>query len=233
VQIEAVAGTARERVFQAILARGPLTATVIAAELGVTPAAVRRHIDSLEDDGLVVPGPLSAGSAPRGRGRPARSYVVSGAGQRAAQSGYEEFALAAISHLSRTHGEAAVAAFVSERTRELEQRWAEQVELAGPDPLARVEALADVLDGEGYAAGVRRLDAPRVDAARGGTVVSGAQLCQGHCPVSALATLHPDICEAETRAFSRLIGVHVQRLATIAHGDHVCTTFVPLQGVPS
>jgi hypothetical protein len=27
--------------------------------------------------------------------------------------------------------------------------------------------------------------------------------------------------------FSSLLGTHVQRLATIAHGDGVCTTFVP------
>jgi hypothetical protein len=27
--------------------------------------------------------------------------------------------------------------------------------------------------------------------------------------------------------FSRLLGVHVQRLATLAHGEHVCTTHVP------
>ena len=37
----------------------------------------------------------------------------------------------------------------------------------------------------------------------------------------------PQLCEAETEAFSRLLGVHVQRLATLAHGEHVCTTHVP------
>ena len=38
----------------------------------------------------------------------------------------------------------------------------------------------------------------------------------------------PALCEAETEAFSRLLGTHVQRLATLAHGDGVCTTHVPL-----
>ncbi|MFM1974210.1 MAG: hypothetical protein RL524_197, partial [Actinomycetota bacterium] len=31
----------------------------------------------------------------------------------------------------------------------------------------------------------------------------------------------------ETELFSKVLGTHVQRLATIAHGDGVCTTFVP------
>ena len=37
----------------------------------------------------------------------------------------------------------------------------------------------------------------------------------------------PQLCEAETEVFARLLGRHVQRLATIAHGDGVCTTNVP------
>jgi predicted ArsR family transcriptional regulator len=37
----------------------------------------------------------------------------------------------------------------------------------------------------------------------------------------------PQLCEAEARAFSRLLGVHVQRLATLAGGGHVCTTNIP------
>jgi predicted ArsR family transcriptional regulator len=45
--------------------------------------------------------------------------------------------------------------------------------------------------------------------------------------VAHVAERFPKICEVETAAFSRLLGVHVQRLATIAHGDGVCTTHVP------
>ena len=35
------------------------------------------------------------------------------------------------------------------------------------------------------------------------------------------------LCEVETQLFSTLLDSHVQRLATIAHGDGVCTTHVP------
>jgi hypothetical protein len=55
----------------------------------------------------------------------------------------------------------------------------------------------------------------------------GEQLCQHHCPVAHVAEKFPQLCEVETELFSRLLGVHVQRLATIAHGDGVCTTHVP------
>ena len=46
-----------------------------------------------------------------------------------------------------------------------------------------------------------------------------------------VAAEFPQFCDAETDAFSRLLGVHVQRLATLAHGEHVCTTFIPLSAV--
>jgi hypothetical protein len=39
-------------------------------------------------------------------------------------------------------------------------------------------------------------------------------------------TEFPQLCEAETEAFGRLLGAPVQRLATIAHGDGICTTHV-------
>ena len=37
---------------------------------------------------------------------------------------------------------------------------------------------------------------------------------------------YPQLSEAETEAFGRLLGTPVQRLATIAHGDGICTTHV-------
>ena len=56
---------------------------------------------------------------------------------------------------------------------------------------------------------------------------AGEQLCQHHCPVAHVAERFPQLCDVETELFSALLGVHVQRLATIAHGDGVCTTHIP------
>jgi predicted ArsR family transcriptional regulator len=56
-------------------------------------------------------------------------------------------------------------------------------------------------------------------------------VCQHHCPVAHVAAEFPELCEAETRAFERVLGTYVQRLATIAHGDGVCTTHVPVPPV--
>jgi len=55
----------------------------------------------------------------------------------------------------------------------------------------------------------------------------GEQLCQHHCPVADVARIYPELCEVETGIIASLLGSHVQRLATIAHGDGVCTTHIP------
>jgi predicted ArsR family transcriptional regulator len=47
-----------------------------------------------------------------------------------------------------------------------------------------------------------------------------------------VAAAYPQLCEAETRAFARLLGVHVQRLSTLTTGGHVCTTSVPTSARP-
>jgi predicted ArsR family transcriptional regulator len=215
-------------VFRAVLSHGPVEVLAIARRLGVTPAAVRRHVEALEADGLVA---VHDATPPRqrGRGRPARAYVVTARGHRAAGGGYEEVALSALAHLARHYGADAVARFTDERLRELESRWRAVVDRAGPDPLARARALAEALGDDGFAADARDVEPPSGGAGADGNIPGplGVQICQGHCPVHTLAEAYPGLCEAETAAFSRLVGTPVQRLATIAHGDHVCTTFVP------
>jgi predicted ArsR family transcriptional regulator len=62
---------------------------------------------------------------------------------------------------------------------------------------------------------------------------NGAQICQHHCPVAHVAAEFPQLCEAETEAFGRLLGAPVRRLATIAHGDGICTTHVTARIAPS
>ncbi|WP_307864536.1 transcriptional regulator [Allobranchiibius sp. CTAmp26] len=213
----------RDRVLGEISEHGPLTAADLGVRLGLTPAAVRRHLDVLAEQGLVDEA-VSPLRGSRGRGRPARAYVLSEGGHAHLRGAYDELAVSALDFLARSAGPEAVRTFATERADRLAAVARPAIEAAGSDPEARVEALAAALTTQGYAASTR----PVGD----GTSRAGMQLCQGHCPVQHVATRYPQFCETEAEMFSDLLGVHVQRLASLAHGEHVCTTFVPTSTPP-
>jgi predicted ArsR family transcriptional regulator len=200
-------GRTRDHVAQLILESGPMTAAAIAERVDLSPAAIRRHLDALVDEGrLYETQPRPA--VRRGRGRPARTYALTDVGRASFPHAYDDLATTALRYLRETGGEAAVTAFAEHRASTLERT------LAGPGVVSTPAELAGALTAAGYASSTE-------------TAQSGTQLCQHHCPVAHVAAEFPELCEAETRAFERVLGTYVQRLATIAHGDGVCTTHIP------
>lgn len=202
-------GGTRERVRSLLLALGPSTAATLGERLGLSPAAVRRHLDALLVDGTVTTREQRVRGL-RGRGRPAKLYVLTDAGHAGGPAAYDDLATGALRFLASTAGESAVERFAAARVAELEERYADRLHGAQDKPAALAEALSD----DGYAATTSEHGL-------------GVQLCQHHCPVQHVAAEFPQLCDAETAALGRLLDVHVQRLATIAHGDGVCTTFIP------
>ena len=195
----------RARVLDLIAEKGPVSAAQLAKVLSLTPAAVRRHITALEDaEQIEVHTPAQTGK--RGRGRPARHYVLTPKARTSFAEGYSDLANRALHYLSQVAGDKAVDSFAAARGRDLERRYATVVEAAGKDPSERARALADALTLGSFA----------------------VQLCQGNCPVRDVDGEFHELCDAETQAISRLVGVPVQRLATLAGGEHVCTTHIPI-----
>jgi predicted ArsR family transcriptional regulator len=209
----------RDAVARTILETGPQNAADLADRLGLSAAAIRRHLDALVTDGLLVerePRP----SAHRGRGRPARTYALTDAGRAAFPHAYDDLASTALRYLRETGGEQAVTAFAEHRAAGLAAELAPRVDAEAP-LATRVHTMADALTASGYASTTQAVGEPDAP-------MQGVQICQHHCPVAHVAAEFPQLCEAETRAFEQVLGTYVQRLATIAHGDGVCTTHVPV-----
>jgi predicted ArsR family transcriptional regulator len=218
----------RGQVARLILELGPCTAATLGGRLGLTPAAIRRHLDNLIADGMIETRTART-YGNRGRGRPAKVFVITDAGRSAFEHAYDDLATSALRFLERTYGPQAVADFARQQVAETERRYLPVVAQAS-DLTARVHALADALSGDGYAAAAGPAPAIRAGnkslAASAEITDNGAQICQHHCPVAHVAAEFPQLCEAETEAFGRLLGTPVRRLATIAHGDGICTTHV-------
>jgi predicted ArsR family transcriptional regulator len=137
------------------------------------------------------------------------------AGRAAFPNAYDDLAVTALRYLRDSGGEQTIEAFAASRVAALVDTIGPQVTTAA-SPAERAEALADALTAQGYAA-------------TSATAPAGVQICQHHCPVEHVAAEFPQLCEAETRAFEQLLGTDVRRLATIAHGDGVCTTHIAVR----
>ncbi|WP_433355041.1 helix-turn-helix transcriptional regulator [Microtetraspora malaysiensis] len=201
----------RARVARLILEHGPVTAADLGERLGLTPAAVRRHLDALLADGMIAPR-TARPRGQRGRGRPAKLFAITDAGRSAFVHAYDDLAGSALRFLAERLGDEAVSEFARAQVAGLVERLESVMREVPADQ--RIRVLAEALSAEGYAASATE------------TVIGGEQLCQHHCPVAHVAAKFPQLCEAETEAFGQLLGTPVQRLATIANGDGVCTTHV-------
>jgi predicted ArsR family transcriptional regulator len=204
----------RDLVARTILENGPQSALDLAARLNLTPAGIRRHLDRLIESGLLeAREPHRASTASRGRGRPSKVFVITDLGREKFEHSYDDLALSALRFMENLSERDLVSEFAASRANDIERRVAHAIKGASSQS-KKIAALTEFLATEGYAAESKGSAA-------------GTQLCQHHCPIAHVASEFEQLCEAETEAFSRVLGTHVQRLATIALGDGVCTTFIP------
>ncbi len=169
----------RELIARAILENGPATATALATRLGITPAGIRRHLDSLEAEGTLEAREPKIGSSAIGRGRPAKVFVMTDFGRSQFEHSYDDLAISALRFMATAPSTSgSVAPFAQYRAQEMERK------LAGDDQVS-VNDLVTFLNDEGYAASSHQMGA-------------GIELCQHHCPIAHVASEFPEICEAET-----------------------------------
>jgi predicted ArsR family transcriptional regulator len=216
VGTETADGRTRDTVARLVQQSGPQTAAALAERLELSPAAIRRHLDALVAAGVLAEvAAKPSARRPRGRGRPARVYALTDAGRSRFGHAYDDLAATALRYLRAAGGEQALVAFAEHRAAALTDDIRSRLADAPAGSTAQQAAVvAEVLTEAGYVA----------DTAPAG---HGTQICQHHCPVAHVAAEFPELCEAETRALAAALGTNVQRLATIAHGDGVCTTHVP------
>ena len=125
---------------------------------------------------------------------------------------YDSLAAQALATLRETGGDEAVKAFARKRARDL----VSDVDKRDDDTIEHAaHALVDALSRNGYAATIASAN-------------HSLQICQHHCPIAEVAAQFPELCEAEHEVIAALLGQHVQPLASIANGNDVCTTNIPL-----
>lgn len=213
-------GQPRARIVD-LLRRGARCVAELAEDVGVSEVAVRRHLQVLEREGLVV----SRTVRRDGPGRPSAQYALTRKARRLFPDRSAEFANELLRYLETEHGRGALLAFLRWRAERHGDRYA--LAVADADgPVERADRLAQALSDDGFLAEVAEVagsDGHRL-----------LELRQGHCAVRDVAEQHPEICAYEAALFRSVLGAKVSRRQTIAGGAGECVCHIdvdtPLAG---
>ncbi len=182
--------------------RHPLTAKELAEQFGLTPNALRRHLDTLEAEGLV-----RYRREVRGVGAPVHAYSLSESGEALLPRGHADVLTAVLESVRETAGSEGVVALIR-------RQWAHLVEQVSPRlaelPLhERAQLLAELRSSQGYMAEATCADDRVV-------------IREFHCAIRDVAERFPEICAAEQEFVEQMLGTPVERTCHMLAGCSSC-----------
>ena len=193
----------RGEILLALKKAQPCSARQLADQFDVTPNALRRHLELLEEDG-VVRRELES----RAVGAPAYTYALTVDGEGLFPQAYVAVLIEALDTVKQHAGTNGV-------TEMFRKRWESLAAEARPEleklPLGeRTQLLAELLSRQGYMAVA--------------TVFSdtNATLTEHNCAIRAAAERFPEICDAESDFLELMTGGTVERLQHILKGCNAC-----------
>jgi predicted ArsR family transcriptional regulator len=185
------------------------TATMLAAEFGLTDTAVRQHLDALEAGGIVQ----RYQGVPDGRGRPPVHWQLTPMAEELFPDRHADLTVELIESIRQALGDEALTKVVAARAER--QLAAYRAALPVADVAVRVRTLASLRTAEGYLAEVT------TDPDDVGTMV----LTEHHCPIHDAASACLGLCGAELTLFQEALGpeVIVTRSQHLLAGDARCS----------
>jgi DeoR family transcriptional regulator, suf operon transcriptional repressor len=179
-----------------------LTARELADRVGLSLNAVRHHMKELEAADLI-----QYERQHRGVGAPAFAYTLTPAGQAIFPRRYEAALTELLDHVVQHEGRDAAVAVFEARYEALTRRLRE--ELADVKSEDRLAAVVKMLSDDGYMAEAT-------------SSAQGSTLTEHNCAIQAVAERFPEICAAEARFLSAVLGAQVDRQKHILSGCSAC-----------
>ncbi len=194
----------RREIINILRTVGPLTVGELGERLGITHVAVRRHLTSLERDGLVT-----SVQERLPMGRPTRVYSLTEAADSLFPKKYGAFTLELLDFMSQ-QGEELVEAFFANRGTSMVDKYGPEVK-AGQSLEERVARLTEVQQANGYLA--------EWEQGEDNLLV----LKEFNCPVHQVSKKYPHACHHELEFFKTVLGTdQVERVECIAKGGQCC-----------
>lgn len=193
----------RREILITLKQRGGQTVHQLAQALGITPMGVRRHLITLEKDGLV-----EFKTFQRGVGRPSYVYSLTEAADELFPKHYPQLTNDVLEIIAELDGSKKVDLIFARRAERLAARY--RPRLAGLSLAQRVSELARIQEENGYLAEWEQLD-------------EGTFLLKEHnCTVAQVSARWPAACQYELALFQELLDADVVREEHAASGGRGC-----------
>ncbi|MVO98450.1 helix-turn-helix transcriptional regulator [Paenibacillus lutrae] len=193
----------RKVVMSLLRTKGPLSVGDLAKELGITEMAVRRHLNTLDRDGLI-----QSELVRQAMGRPLHMYSLSKQADDLFPKKYHTLTLDILEELVAEEGEEKLNRLFERREDKLADRYGPRME--GKSLPEKVEELAQIQNENGYMVSLEQAE-------------NGEMILNEHnCPISQVADQYSTACRCELNLFRKLLGVPVERTECLAKGGTKC-----------
>lgn len=196
----------RREILRSIRFNGGRTAQQLAAEIKITSMGVRRHLMTLERDGLV-----RAQTQRQPAGRPTFVYQLTEEGYDTFPKSYHLLATQLLDAARARAGEANVEDLFAGRMDQLVAQF--EPRMRNKDLAGRVAELAKIQDENGYMAIWEKVD-------------GGYLLREQNCAIFRVACRFQEACVYEIELFRRLLDADMTRVEHQVKGDLSCTYFI-------
>ena len=194
----------RREIINILRTAGPLTVGELGDRLGITHVAVRRHLTSLERDGLV-----SSVQERLPMGRPTRVYSLTDTADDLFPKKYGALTLELLDFLSAS-GSDLVERFFAARGQNFVAKYGPDVS-RGSSLEERVARLSDIQVANGYLADWAQAEGEALT------------IKEFNCPVHQVSRKYPNACQHELEFFRTVLGTDsVERVECIAKGGSCC-----------
>jgi predicted ArsR family transcriptional regulator len=193
----------KQRIIRLLRSNGGLTTDELSTMLDISNTAVRRHLNTLEAEGLAV-----HRTEQRGMGRPSYIYELTINAANVFSQSLSAFATSIIQELTELDGDVKPIELFDQRQ---ESRHQQYVNRTGGETLTdRVASLARLMESEGRLTTWQQLDEERFI------------LREHNCPFHRLAGQFDHPCRCEISLLQETLKAEVKRVNHIMEGDVAC-----------
>lgn len=194
----------KEKILGLIKSNKQMTVIELASHLKITEMAVRRHLQVLETDELLV-----AIMKKNMTGRPSKVYQLTELGEEFFPKQYKQIGLDLLQEINRMDSEIVSKAIVSRQER-LVNRF--RGRFVGKPFKGQISELVKIQSELGFMAEECALDSEEV-----------AQIKQSNCPYLEIAKDFPEICRNEHKFFEELLHTkQIEKVSALSKGDSCC-----------